>query len=172
MLESPFSVRNIVVCLLSKKLYQIPNYIIPITITASLSPYSILIPSLFTFGFNFLDIPILAGITKRTYLYYISPLRELIPICFYMQLCSNQMSLKNHDYIQYPPRNMRTGHAFVAFRCRSILPKSFRVDDDVLKWKPFPHHWPFARGIHRSPVNSPRNGPVMRTSMFLCWGLA
>ena len=27
--------------------------------------------------------------------------------------------------------------------------------DDVIKWKHFPHHWPFVRGIHRSPVNSP-----------------
>ena len=28
--------------------------------------------------------------------------------------------------------------------------------DDVIKWKHFPRYWPFARGIHRSPVNSPR----------------
>ena len=27
--------------------------------------------------------------------------------------------------------------------------------DDVIKWKYIPRHWPFARGIHRSPVNSP-----------------
>ena len=26
--------------------------------------------------------------------------------------------------------------------------------DDVIKWKHFPHYWPFVRGIHRSPVNS------------------
>ena len=26
--------------------------------------------------------------------------------------------------------------------------------DDVIKWKHFPCYWPFARGIHRSPVNS------------------
>ena len=24
--------------------------------------------------------------------------------------------------------------------------------DDVIKWKHFPHYWPFVRGIHRSPV--------------------
>ena len=30
--------------------------------------------------------------------------------------------------------------------------------DDIIKWKHFPHYWPFVRGIHRSPVNSP--GPV------------
>ena len=27
--------------------------------------------------------------------------------------------------------------------------------DDVIKWKHFPRNWPFVRGIHRSPVNSP-----------------
>ena len=27
--------------------------------------------------------------------------------------------------------------------------------DDVIKWKHFPRNWPFARGIHRSSVNSP-----------------
>ena len=29
---------------------------------------------------------------------------------------------------------------------------------DVIKWKHFPRYWPFVRGIHRSPVNSPHNG--------------
>ena len=30
--------------------------------------------------------------------------------------------------------------------------------DDVIKWKHFPRYWPFVRGIHRSPVNSPHRG--------------
>ena len=30
--------------------------------------------------------------------------------------------------------------------------------DDVIKWKYFPRNWPFVRGIHRSPVNSPHKG--------------
>ena len=34
--------------------------------------------------------------------------------------------------------------------------------DDVIKWKQFPRHWPFVRGIHLSPVDSPNKGPVMR----------
>ena len=32
--------------------------------------------------------------------------------------------------------------------------------DDVIKWKHFPRYWPFVRGIHRSPVNSPTQRPV------------
>ena len=28
----------------------------------------------------------------------------------------------------------------------------------LIKWKHFPRYWPFVRGIHRSPVNSPHKG--------------
>ena len=28
-------------------------------------------------------------------------------------------------------------------------------------WKRFLHNWPFAREIHRSPVESPQKGPVV-----------
>ena len=34
----------------------------------------------------------------------------------------------------------------------------FVFHDDVIKWKHFPCYWPFVRGIHRSPVNSPHKG--------------
>ena len=33
--------------------------------------------------------------------------------------------------------------------------------DDVIKWKHFPCYWPFVRGIHWSPVNSPHSGALM-----------
>ena len=32
------------------------------------------------------------------------------------------------------------------------------LHDDFIKWKHFPRYWPFVRGIHRSPVNSPHKG--------------
>ena len=32
------------------------------------------------------------------------------------------------------------------------------MHDNVIKWKHFPRYWPFVRGIHRSPVNSPHRG--------------
>ena len=38
--------------------------------------------------------------------------------------------------------------------------------DDVIKWKHFPRNWPFVRGIHRSPVNSPHKGQWCRALMF------
>ena len=37
------------------------------------------------------------------------------------------------------------------------------LHDDVIKWKHFPRYWPFVRGIHRRPVNSPHKGPVTRS---------
>ena len=36
----------------------------------------------------------------------------------------------------------------------------------VIKWKHFPHYWPFVRGIHRSPVNSPHKGQWGGALMF------
>ena len=38
--------------------------------------------------------------------------------------------------------------------------------DDVIKWKHFPRYWPFVRGIHRSPVNSPHKVQWCRALMF------
>ena len=38
--------------------------------------------------------------------------------------------------------------------------------DDVIKWKRFPRYWPFVRGIHRSPVNSPHKGQWRRALIF------
>ena len=38
--------------------------------------------------------------------------------------------------------------------------------DDVIKWKHFPRYWPYVRGIHRSPVNSPHKGQWRGALMF------
>ena len=37
---------------------------------------------------------------------------------------------------------------------------------DVIKWKHFPRYWPFVRGIHWSPVNSPHKGQWRWALMF------
>ena len=42
--------------------------------------------------------------------------------------------------------------------------------DDVIKWKHLPRYWPFVRGIHRPPVNSPHKGQWRGALMFsLIW---
>ena len=38
--------------------------------------------------------------------------------------------------------------------------------DDVIEWKHFPRYWPFVRGIHWSPVNSPHKGQWRRALML------
>ena len=43
---------------------------------------------------------------------------------------------------------------------------SFKGHDDVIKWKHFSRYWPFVRGIHRSPVNSPHKVQWGRALMF------
>ena len=44
--------------------------------------------------------------------------------------------------------------------------------DDVIKWKHFPRYWPFVRGIHRSPANSPHTGQwcgALAFSLIYAW---
>ena len=43
---------------------------------------------------------------------------------------------------------------------RAVLPQqnASKAHDDAIKWKHFPRYWPFARGIHRSPVYSSHKG--------------
>ena len=43
--------------------------------------------------------------------------------------------------------------------------------DDVIKWKHFPRYWPFVRGIHRSPVNSPHKTSDAELWCFLWFAL-
>ena len=55
--------------------------------------------------------------------------------------------------------------------CEQPLPKDTTEQystkhDDVIKWKHFPRYWPFVRGIHRSPVNSPHKGQWRGALMF------
>ena len=67
-------------------------------------------------------------------------------------------SANNHNrFPAWPRREQMMG----VLRTICSLPgDSNTVDghDDVIKWKHFPRYWPFVRGIHRSPVNSPHKG--------------
>ena len=57
----------------------------------------------------------------------------------------------------------------LSWRCRtnaSIWCSQRFRHDDVIKWKKFPRYWPFVRGIHRSPVNSPHKGQWRGALMF------
>ena len=44
--------------------------------------------------------------------------------------------------------------------------------DDIIKWKHFPRNWPFVRGIHRLPMNSPHKGQwrgALMLSLICAW---
>ena len=48
----------------------------------------------------------------------------------------------------------------ISFVCTTVVNQrktdcNYQDHDDVIKWKHFSRYWPFVRGIHRSPVNSP-----------------
>ena len=51
----------------------------------------------------------------------------------------------------------------VIFYCNT---RAFYSHDDVIKYIHFPPHWPFLRGIHRCPVNSPSKGQWRGALMF------
>ena len=56
-------------------------------------------------------------------------------------------------------------HKITIFR-RWMLISGRLKHDDVIKWKHFLRYWPFVRGIHRSPVNSPHKGQWRGAFMF------
>ena len=66
--------------------------------------------------------------------------------------------MRNFDVPLYPP--LATGDRWIP------LTSAGDAHDDVIKWKQFPRNWPFVRGIHRSPVNSPHKGQWRGALMF------
>ena len=61
---------------------------------------------------------------------------------------------KGEPYNTYPPHT------------DSLQTATYNFHDDVIKWKHFPLYWPFVRGNHCSPVNSPHKGHLRGTLMF------
>ena len=67
-------------------------------------------------------------------------------------------------------------HSKVASWALSYIRNYLDGHDDVIKWKHFPRYWPFVRGIHRSPVDSPHKGQWRRAFVVFfdlclkkCW---
>ena len=50
--------------------------------------------------------------------------------------------------------------------CLQISQHLTYLHEDVINWKHFPCYWPFMRGIHWSPVNSPHKGQWRGALMF------
>ena len=66
-------------------------------------------------------------------------------------------------------------HHDVKLKCGPVVQhcmSTFSKHDDVIKWQHFPRYWPFVRGIHRSPVNSPHKGQwhgALLFSLICAW---
>ena len=72
-------------------------------------------------------------------------------------------------------RTFRSHPVWLFMRC-ILYPRDFEYisywkHDDVIEWKHFPRYWPFVRGIHQSPVNSPHKGQCMTQSYGVSFDL-
>ena len=96
--------------------------------------------------------------------------------------------IPHHIFIKYKPINTTSASVILGSGCEFSIRDSIHstrlnntpprfllqqpygetctVHDDVIKWKHFPRYWPFLRGIHRSPVNSPHKGQWRGALMF------
>ena len=82
---------------------------------------------------------------------------------FNIVLNAKNSPLTNHPYFPvcpswvYPKKHIHTVRVWFVFAW---------YRDDVIKWKHFSRYWPFVRGIHRSPLDSPYNGQWGGALMF------
>ena len=77
---------------------------------------------------------------------------------------SYDLQILNMNVIQ-KPQILKLSNAKILGYCGEHFPIP-KFHDDVIKWKHFPRYWPFVRGIHRSPVNSPHKGQWRGALMF------
>ena len=81
--------------------------------------------------------------------------------CTILAPCREVKSLQQIQQSGTRRRNLLV-HSFVFTRGQFWAPSH----DDVIKWKHFSRYWPFVRGYHQSPVNSPNKGQWRGTLMF------
>ena len=89
------------------------------------------------------------------------------PCSFHCMICNEQMSHArcNSATDDISVTHLWHKHTRIAFHWCITR-------DDVIKWKHFPRYWPFVRGIHRSPVNSPYKGQwrgALKFSLISAW---
>ena len=82
-------------------------------------------------------------------------------------LHENNNRFRNTIYIIYHKLYIRQANTHNnSFNHTKCWQNVVLLHDDVIKWKHFPRYWPFVRGIHRSPVNSPHKGQWRGALMF------
>ena len=80
------------------------------------------------------------------------------------QAVSNQDGYRENRYVPNITKSSKNGE-FAYFGGCAVL----HSHDDGIKSKHFPRYWPFVRGNHRWPLNSPHKGQWRRALMFSLW---
>ena len=82
---------------------------------------------------------------------------ELLRAYFVFKMCSIHVIVENQAVVS---AKIQPDTAITWSTINAVPNKndSSRPHDDVIKWKHLPRYWPFVRGIHWSPVNSPHKG--------------
>ena len=97
----------------------------------------------------------------------------MLTICHVLYL--NYLPIVWHsEVILWKPRPNLWSRSLIICNCPAasalrhvLLPlPNKNIHADVIKWKHFPRYWPFVRGIHRSPLNSPHKGQWRGALMF------
>ena len=85
----------------------------------------------------------------------------------YLIVLNNQVA---RDLKRYDTHLTMTSHGchVVSNHGHSTVCLTAYADPHHLKKLQRPHQWPFVRGIHRWPVNSPHKGPVTRKKAPIC----
>ena len=99
---------------------------------------------------------------------------QLYGKCFYLMTssCAAEPSVRFQTIWRYRHIVSRVGcfvgshHLTTNYMEGCIGHDVFMIHADVIKWKHFPHYWPFVRGIHWSSVNSPHKSQWRGALMF------
>ena len=81
----------------------------------------------------------------------------IIPRCYKTSFSTEWLFLCIWDFVRSRDQTGSGGRG-IDGELADIIDEWRSSHDDVIKWKHFPRYWPFVRGIHRSPVNSPHKG--------------
>ena len=93
--------------------------------------------------------------------------RSLARDCYRLYSWINLGPVWFHTYIGDNGRHWANAHMYRPLaNVIMVVANLLTSHDDVIKWKNFPRYWPFVRGIHRSPVNSPHKGQWRGALMF------
>ena len=93
--------------------------------------------------------PLFSYFRNRFTVYPVKYVHGFVVICFVVITFTVFGDLIWHDYPSSPGFRVIVLALGQSYDC---------AHDDVMKWIRFPRYWPFVRGIHWSPLNSPHKG--------------